>query len=159
VVRDRPRAQLRYLEHTLLYPSKEGSPLRRFIPGIALLCVPVFAAVALAYPPASITNVTQDSVTLDELDCGTQYRIQIEARNSDNTGWETPTTQTATTLACAADAPAANFTVSPNPAVRNQATTFTSTGTCDATPCTYRWFHGDETGTEQIGTFPTAFFT
>jgi hypothetical protein len=44
--------------------------------------------------------------------------------------------------ASAVAAPTPNFSVSPNPAVRTQVTTFTSTGTCDRPPCTYRWFRG-----------------
>jgi hypothetical protein len=47
-------------------------------------------------------------------------------------------------------APAANFSVNPSPAVRNSATTFTSTGSCSATPCTYVWLHGDATSTEEV---------
>jgi hypothetical protein len=46
--------------------------------------------------------------------------------------------------------PTASFSVTPNPAVRTQPTTFTSTGTCPATPCTYRWFHGDAASTDEI---------
>jgi F5/8 type C domain len=55
-------------------------------------------------------------------------------------------------------APVANFSVSPDPAVRNSPTTFTSTGTCPDVPCTYRWFHGPPGG-EPIGTGQTASFT
>jgi hypothetical protein len=47
-------------------------------------------------------------------------------------------------------APVANFSINPSPAVRNSATTFTSTGSCAATPCTYVWVHGDATSTEEI---------
>ena len=55
--------------------------------------------------------------------------------------------------------PTANFSVSPNPAVRTQPTTFTSTGSCSDAPCTYRWLHGDATSTEQFGTGQSATFT
>jgi len=55
--------------------------------------------------------------------------------------------------------PVADFSVSPNEAVRNSATTFNSTGTCSATPCTYRWTHGDAASTDLIGTGTTASFT
>src|SRR3954468_15225500 len=46
-------------------------------------------------------------------------------------------------------APSAGFSVNPNPAVRNGATTFTSTGSCPDAPCTYRWFHWDSTNGAQ----------
>ena len=55
--------------------------------------------------------------------------------------------------------PTANFSVSPNPAVRTQPTTFTTTGSCPDAPCTYRWLHGDATSTEQLGTGQSATFT
>ena len=55
-------------------------------------------------------------------------------------------------------APVANFSVTPDPAVRNSPTTFTSTGTCPDVPCTYRWFHGPP-DSEPIGTGQTASFT
>jgi hypothetical protein len=55
--------------------------------------------------------------------------------------------------------PDADFSVSPDPAVRNSATTFKSTGTCPAAPCTYRWTHGDAASTDQIGTGTTVSFT
>ena len=57
-----------------------------------------------------------------------------------------------------AQAPVANFSVSPQPAVRYRTTTFTSTGTCAATPCTYRWFHGNASSTEALGTGATTTF-
>jgi len=133
--------------------------LRRIIPGIALACLLAFAAVAFAYPPATVSNVTQNSLTLGGLDFGTQYRITIEERDPSNTSWTSPTTQTPTTAACPTAAPAADFSVSPSPAVRNKPTTFTSTGTCAATPCTYRWLHGDASSTDQIGTGTSASFT
>jgi hypothetical protein len=132
--------------------------LRRIIP-VTLVCVLAFATAALAYSPATITDVTQDSVTVSDLDCGTQYRLQIEERNASNTAWNAPTTQTVTTAPCPASAPVANFSVSPDPAVRNRATTFTSTGTCAATPCTFEWFHGDASSTDAIGTGADASFT
>jgi hypothetical protein len=55
-------------------------------------------------------------------------------------------------------APMANFSVSPDPAVRNSPTLFTSTGTCPDVPCTYEWFHGPP-DSEPIGTGQTASFT
>src|SRR5699024_802255 len=97
--------------------------------------------------------------TIRGLDCGTQYRIRVDNRNAANTGWENTTTQTTTTAACPAGPPTAAFTVSPNPAVRNQATKFTSTGTCAAAPCTYQWLHGDASSTDQIGTGSSVSFT
>jgi hypothetical protein len=39
--------------------------------------------------------------------------------------------------------PVANFTISPNPAVRGEETTFTSTGTCGDGPCSYAWLFED----------------
>jgi hypothetical protein len=133
--------------------------LRRVFAGIAFTCLLTFTAVALAYPPVTITDLTQNAVTLRGLDCGTQYRIQLEERNASNTAWESPTTQTVTTAACPAAAPVAEFGVSPDPAVRNQATTFRSTGTCAAAPCSYRWVHGTAASTDAIGTGTTASFT
>ncbi len=58
-----------------------------------------------------------------------------------------------------AQAPVANFSVAPQPAVRYSSTTFRSTGTCAATPCTYRWFHGDSASTDRFGTGATTTFT
>jgi PKD repeat protein len=135
--------------------------LRRIIPGIAPACLLAFAftAVAFGYPPATITDVQQDSVTIRGLDCGTQYRIQIEARNASDTGWTSSTTHTPTTAACPAPAPVADFSVSPESAVRNEPATFTSTGTCAATPCTYRWLHGDATSTDELDTGQVGSFT
>jgi hypothetical protein len=133
--------------------------VRRLIYGIVVASLLTFTAVAMAYPPATVTDVKPDSVTLRGLDCGTQYQLQLAERNATNTGWESSTTQTVTTAACTTAAPTADFSVSPDPAVRNKATTFTSTGTCAATPCTYRWLHGDASSTDQIGTGPTATFT
>jgi hypothetical protein len=133
--------------------------VRRLIYGIVVAFPFTFTAVALAYPPATITDVKPGSVTLGGLDCGTQYQIQLAERNASNTAWESSTTQTVTTAACPAGPPVADFSVSPDPAVRNKATTFTSTGTCPAGPCTYRWLHGDASSTDQIGTGPTASFT
>ena len=49
--------------------------------------------------------------------------------------------------------------MSPQPAVRNQATKFTATGTCAASPCTYQWLHGDASSTDQLGTGPSISFT
>jgi hypothetical protein len=131
--------------------------LRRLIYGIIVASLLTFTAVAVAYPPATITNVKPDSVTLAGLDCGTQYQIQLAERSGST--WGSATTQTVTTAACAAAAPTASFSISPNPAVRNKATKFTSTGTCAATPCTYSWFHGDATSSEQIGTGTSVSFT
>ena len=53
----------------------------------------------------------------------------------------------------------ADFSVSPQPAVRYSPTTFTSTERCVAAPCTYRWFHGDAVSTDQFGTGTIASFT
>jgi hypothetical protein len=133
--------------------------VRRLIYGIVVASLFIFTAVAFGFPPATITDVKPDSVTLGGLDCGTQYQIQLAERNASDTAWGSPTTQTVTTAACPDAPPTADFSVSPDPAVRNKATTFTSTGTCAATPCTYRWLHGDASSTELIGTGPTASFT
>jgi hypothetical protein len=134
--------------------------VRRLIYGIiAGALILTFTAVAFGYPPATISNVTQNSATLSGLDCGTQYQLQLAERNAANTGWESATTQTVTTAACPAAPPTADFSISPDPAIRNQATKFTSTGSCAATPCSYRWLHGDASSTDQIGTGPTATFT
>ena len=72
--------------------------MRGFVP--ALACVLAIPAFALAYPPATVTDVAQTSVKIGGLDCGTQYRIRIEERNSTNTGWGSPTTHIPTTAAC-----------------------------------------------------------
>jgi hypothetical protein len=72
--------------------------MRRFMPALAcLLAIPAFA---LAYPPATVEDVAQTSVKVAGLDCGTQYRIHIEERNSSNTDWTSLTTHTPTTAAC-----------------------------------------------------------
>ena len=56
-------------------------------------------------------------------------------------------------------APTASFTWSPqNPQDPPATVTFTSTGTCPATPCTYEWRHGPP-GNEPIGTGQTASWT
>jgi hypothetical protein len=133
--------------------------LRRFIPGMVVACLLTFTAAAVGFPPFTVTDVTQSSATIRGLDCGTQYRIRVDDRNAAGTGWENTTTQTTTTAACPAGPPTANFTVSPNPAVRNQATRFSFTGTCPAAPCSYQWLHGDATSTEQIGTGASVSFT
>jgi hypothetical protein len=52
----------------------------------------------------------------------------------------------------ASAAPTASFSINPSPAVRQTPTTFTSTGRCDKSPCTYRWFHGPASSTEEIAT-------
>jgi hypothetical protein len=44
----------------------------------------------------------------------------------------------------------AGFSVNPSPAVRLSVATFTSTGSCAAVPCSYRWLHGDASSTEEI---------
>ena len=95
--------------------------MRRVI-AIAFACLFTFTAVALAYPPAIVTDVTQDSLKIAGLDCGTQYRIQVEERNASNTGWTSVTSHTPTTAACPAPAqpPVANFSATPNPAVWGQ---------------------------------------
>ena len=55
-------------------------------------------------------------------------------------------------------APAASFSWTPqNPQSAPVTVTFTSTGTCPATPCTYEWRHGAPGG-EAIGTGQTASF-
>jgi hypothetical protein len=48
--------------------------------------------------------------------------------------------------------PTANFGINPEPAVRQSPTQFTFSGRCDRSPCTYRWFHGDASSTEEIAT-------
>ncbi len=57
------------------------------------------------------------------------------------------------------DAPTASFSWSPqNPQNPPVAVTFTSTGTCPATPCTYEWRHGPP-GNTAIGTGQTSSWT
>ena len=57
------------------------------------------------------------------------------------------------------EAPTASFSWSPqNPQNPPVAVTFTSTGTCPATPCTYEWRHGPP-GNAAIGTGQTAGWT
>jgi beta-glucanase (GH16 family) len=77
--------------------------MRRFVP--ALACVLAIPAFALAYPPATVTDITQTSVKIGGLDCGTRYRIRIEERNAANTAWESSTIHTPTTAACAPPPP------------------------------------------------------
>jgi Glycosyl hydrolases family 39 len=80
--------------------------MRRFVPALAcLLAIPAFA---LAYPPATVTDVTQSSVTIRGLDCGTRYEIRIRERNSANTAWTNTTTHTPTTAACPSRPPPAS---------------------------------------------------
>jgi hypothetical protein len=102
---------------------------------------------AQAYPPATLTPAAT-AITLGGLDCGTTYEVRVRDRNGGV--WTNQNTYTASTLACTSDPPSSDFTVDPSPAVRNQATTFTATGGCSSPPCSYRWFHGDATSTEEI---------
>ena len=46
--------------------------------------------------------------------------------------------------------PAANFSVTPNPAVWGQAVAVRVDGHLRRRPCTYRWFHGGATSTDEI---------
>jgi hypothetical protein len=72
--------------------------MRRFVPALAcLLAIPAFA---LAYPPATIENVTQTSVKVAGLDCDTLYRIRVQERNSSNTNWTELETYTPRTATC-----------------------------------------------------------
>jgi hypothetical protein len=130
----------------------------------------VLAVAAVAYPGATLTS-SDTTITVGNLDCGTNYEIRVREFRSG--AWRDQNTYTKATAACATPsptptatatatpppAPAANFSVDPNPAVRNQATTFTSTGSCPSTPCSYVWVHGDAASTDQIGTGQTASFT
>jgi hypothetical protein len=127
-----------------------------------LVFVTVFfllVGVAGAYPAATIDEVTQTSLRVGNLDCGTQYEIRLREWRSG--AYRDQLTYTRTTAACPQlpPPPTAEFSISPAPAVRLSPTSFTSTGTCAHAPCAYRWFHGDATGTEQIGTGTTASFT
>ena len=114
------------------------------------------SGIALAYPPATVES-TPTSVTLAGLDCGTNYRVKVEEQQ--NGTWTGAQTYTKATAACASGPPVADFSISPDPAQRTKRTTFTSTGSCADTPCTYEWRHGDGSTNEQIGTGESANFT
>lgn len=90
------------------------------------------------------TGSNTSAYTVTGLNPSTTYRFRVAGRFS---GGHTTqySSQVSTTTNAAVPAPVADFSVSPNPAVRNSPTTFTSTGSCAATPCTYRWFHWDPT--------------
>jgi hypothetical protein len=135
------------------------------------------AAVALAYPPATVT-VTPNSVTLGNLECNTRYEVRVREWRSG--AFRDTQTYTPTTSACPVPTPTptpsptstpsptptpeppaqpvASFTVAPNPAIWGQPVTFSSTSTCADSPCSYTWFHGTGT-TEQFATGDTATFT
>jgi hypothetical protein len=133
------------------------------------------AAVALAYPPATVT-VTPNSVTLGNLECNTRYEVRVREYRSG--AFQDSRTYTPTTSACPVPTPTptpeptpeptptptpeptpepvvpvANFTVTPTPAIWGEPVTFSSTSTCADAPCTYRWFHanGDSTGEIEAG--------
>jgi RTX calcium-binding nonapeptide repeat (4 copies) len=71
----------------------------------------------------------------------------------------TPSPSPTATPAPTPSAPIADFVVSPDPAARTEATTFTSTGSCPDWPCTYLWLHGDASSTDELGSGPVASFT
>jgi hypothetical protein len=64
----------------------------------AVAAVLAIASVALAFPPATIEDVDRDSVTVGNLDCGTQYRIQVAERRSGT--WRDNQVYTTTTAPC-----------------------------------------------------------
>jgi PKD repeat protein len=111
--------------------------MRRLL--LTVVCLLAFAGVAVAEPPATITEVTEDSLKVGGLDCGTPYEIRVREFRSG--AWRDSRTYTATTAACAAP-PTAGFDWSPaDPADPPVAVDFTFTGTCQATPCSYSWDH------------------
>jgi hypothetical protein len=74
--------------------------MRRFVPALAsVLAIPAFA---LAYPPATVTDITQTSVKIGGLDCGTLYEFRLRERNASNTAWTNSTIQTVRTTVCPA---------------------------------------------------------
>lgn len=141
----------------------------------ALVALLVMVPLALAYPPATLT-ATESSITLGGLDCGTSYRVRVEERSGSR--WTNAQMYTQATRACATPTPSptptstptatptatpaspvADFTITPEPAVRTQQTLFASSGSCEAAPCAYVWVHGDASSTEEIGSGPEASFT
>jgi hypothetical protein len=95
--------------------------------------------------PKAYSGLADGSHTLD-------VRSKDAAGNVD----ATPATRSWTVQTPAA--PSASFTWSPqNPLGLPVTVTFTSTGTCPATPCTYEWRHGPPAG-DAIGTGQTASF-
>jgi hypothetical protein len=104
---------------------------------LAVLGVFAWTAHALAYPPATVT-VTQNSVTLGNLECNTRYEVRVREWRSG--AFRDTRTYTPTTSACPVPTPTptpeptpeptptptpeptpepivpvANFTVTPNP--------------------------------------------
>jgi hypothetical protein len=75
--------------------------MRGFVP--ALACVLAIPALALAYPPATVTDITRSSVTIRGLDCATRYQIRI--REWRNGAWMDTSYHTPTTAACATPPP------------------------------------------------------
>jgi hypothetical protein len=48
--------------------------------------------------------------------------------------------------------PTVNFDIGPWPGVQNSPVTFTARVTCDRSPCTYRWYQGTASSTNEFGT-------
>jgi hypothetical protein len=103
----------------------------------AVLLALVLTATALAYPPATIEDATQTSITIGNLDCGTTYRIQVEEWRGG--AWQDAQSNTQATDACPQAPPTADFTVSPSPSNPGQQVTLDWTGTCEAAPCSFAW--------------------
>jgi hypothetical protein len=113
--------------------------------------------VAVGYPPATITEVTQGSMKIGGLDCGTSYRLTLEENQGG--AWVNSQQYTQATAACSTALPTADFNLAPSPSAPGQNVTFDWTGSCPASPCTFTW--ADETGdgpggnTIQLGTGDT----
>jgi hypothetical protein len=67
-------------------------------PLVTLFAFVLVAGVAAAYPPATIQDATQNSITIGGLECGTQYRLQVEENRGG--AWLDARTYTQATADC-----------------------------------------------------------
>jgi hypothetical protein len=79
---------------------------------LAFAMFAAIAAVALAYPPATVT-VTQNSVTLGNLECNTRYEVRVREWRSG--AFRDSRTYTPTTSACAVPTPTPTPSPTPTP--------------------------------------------
>lgn len=98
------------------------------------------------------TGNNTSAYTVTGLNPSTTYRFRVAGRFSGGhtTQYSSQISTTTNSAPAPPPLPVANFSISPNPAVWDQPTTFTSTGTCADAPCTYRWFHGGTGSTDEI---------
>ena len=146
--------------------------MRRTALVAGLLVLAGIPAVALAYPPATVT-VGQDSATIQGLDCGTQYEFRVREWRSG--AWRDSQTYTRTTSPCPEPtptptpsptptpppAPTASFTYSPDSSATGESVTFDASGSsCPQAPCSYVWEDTPPGGSVwPLGTGETMSFT